>query len=39
MGIIKKIKKVIRKYLCCGKKKESEIQQIYDEISQTDNYI
>jgi hypothetical protein len=40
MGIIKKIKNAIKKYLCCGNRKENDVQKIYDEISQIDeNYI
>ena len=37
MGILKKI---ILKYLCCGRRrKEKEVQMIYDEISQIDENI
>ena len=37
MGIIKKIKNAIMKYLCCGEGEENDVQKIYDEISQIDN--
>ena len=36
MSIIKKIKKTLIKYLCCGTRGEKEVQMIYDEISQID---
>jgi hypothetical protein len=35
MGAMEKIRKIIKRYLCCGG--EKEVKKIYDEISQIDN--
>jgi len=39
MGVMKKIMKKLKKYLCCGGRNKKEVNQIYNEISQTDNII
>tara|TARA_B100001142_G_scaffold289866_1_gene306944 strand:- start:371 stop:487 length:117 start_codon:yes stop_codon:yes gene_type:complete len=36
MGIIKKIFKKIKKYLCCGERNKKDVTQIYNKISQID---
>lgn len=36
---MKKMMKMIKKYLCCGDRNKKEVNQIYNEISQIDNII